>query len=75
MDEVIVRIWDHDEYEKRDNDNELHLGKMISTWHVPVFPVPGDYIEIDGNQKRIATIKRIFKPKNDRLLVEILIQI
>jgi hypothetical protein len=68
MQKTIVRIWDHDGY------TTGGLEEIICCWDIPVLPVPGDYIEINGNQKRIATLKKIFKPKNDILLVEILIQ-
>jgi len=72
MNEIIIRIWDHREYEKRDANNELFLGKMIC-WNDPIIPTVGDYILIDESEKRIDQTKRIFKPKKHNLTIEILI--
>lgn len=72
MDEVIVRIWDHDEYQRRADDG-LHLGRFTS-WHAPILPAHGDFIVMDGAERQIMAIKkRVFEEKFGKLVIDILV--
>jgi hypothetical protein len=73
MDKVIVRIWDRNEYKRRD-DNGYHLGKFTA-WHAAILPSCDDYITIDGQEQQIIAIeRRIFTSKFGKLIIDIIVQ-
>lgn len=53
----LIRIWDAQKYDTGEAGDEIY------SWDIPITPNIGDSIEIDGAERKIRKIEKIFKPR------------
>ncbi len=63
--ELLVRIWDGQKYDTGKAGDEL------CRWPHPIIPVLGDSIQIDGTERKIRKIEKVFKPHLDMIDVKV----